>query len=205
MLLQINSNDAFWLQKRPCLLKETENIYFMVPCIPIKRRKLHFQAYGVNVIYRVERDRWWRKISCGSSVQWYHRSQCQWRNPPQTIWSPKRSINTCSCACVVFLLHMDRPCGQSDPLWSNLVHHLLLIPKPRGVICGNGSKTQSREMNYKPIYLSRPFLSVTAIIRANSFRFWENEGCIPSNFQFGSGHYGHDECLNSPSSSPHFS
>lgn len=117
----------------------------------------------------------------------------------------KRSINTCSCACVMFLLHMHCPSGQSDPLWLKLVHHLLLMPKQRRVICEKGFKTQSREMNFKPIYLSWPCLSVTAIIRANSFRFWENEGCIPSNFQFRSGHYGHDECLNSPSSSPHFS
>lgn len=82
---------------------------------------------------------------------------------------------------------------------------ILLMPNHWEVVCGmDGSKTHTHR-NELPYLFIQAFLSITAIIRTNSFKFWENEGSIPSNFQFGSGNYGHDECLNSPSSSFHFS
>lgn len=102
-------------------------------------------------------------------------------------------------------VHIHFHVGSPTCMWPHLLHHLLLMPKHWEVICGNRSKTRTN-INELPSYLFiQAFLSITAIIRPNSFKFWENEECIPSNFQFGSGNYGHDECLNSPSSSSHFS
>lgn len=107
---------------------------------------------------------------------------------------------SCSCSHIC-------PCGQSD-LEARLVESrssFIVDAKTLRRWCVR-MDLRHKSWNELPSYLFiQALLSITAIIRANLFRFWENEGCIPSNFQFGSGHYGHDECLNSPSFSAHFS
>lgn len=97
-------------------------------------------------------------------------------------------------------------CGQSDPdapvATSFVIYCSRQNTKKRCV----RMDVRHKHRHKLPFYLFiEAFLSITAIIRTNLFKFWGNEGCIPSNFQFGSGNYGHDEYLNSPSSSSHFS
>lgn len=135
---------CFWLQQRPGCQRKVRIFILRLPHIPIKTRKLHFQACGVNVIYRLERDRWWEWKPHVATLQWYHCSQCQWRNPPKTVRGQIKSINTCSCASITFLFTYV----SVRPVWSwysNLVHHLLLTPKHPEVMFGNGSKTQAQK------------------------------------------------------------
>lgn len=68
MLLQINTDEAFGSGNNPAYQRKEKIFILWLPHITIKTRKLHFQACGVNVIYRVERDRWWSENLSG--VQW---------------------------------------------------------------------------------------------------------------------------------------
>lgn len=85
MLLQINTDEAFGSGNNPAYRRKERLFILWLPHIPIKTRKLHFQACGVNVIYRVERDRWWSE-----NLMWQQRAMLpllpvQWRNSPQTV------------------------------------------------------------------------------------------------------------------------
>lgn len=198
MLLQMNTeNDSgsYFCQSKGGIF------ILWLPHIPIKTWRLHFQACCINVIHRVKRDRWWSE-----TLMW----QCCAMVPLQPVPMKKSSQHhprpdyiyqyTFMCLFKYTFMWAAQSC-----MWPHLLHHLLLMPKHWEVICGNRSKTCTNK-NELPSYLFiQAFLSITAIIKPNSFKFWENEECIPSNFQFGSGNYGHDECLNSPSSSSHFS
>lgn len=73
--------------------------------------------------------------------------------------------------------------------------------KAKTLKCANGSETRRNELSS---HLFTPaLLSITVIIRIYSNFEKMRDAFLPI-FQFGSGNYGHDECLNSPSPPPHF-
>lgn len=49
---------CFWPRQHNGCQRKERIFILRLPHIPIKIRKLHFQACGINAIYRVERDRW---------------------------------------------------------------------------------------------------------------------------------------------------
>lgn len=197
---------CFWLQQLPGCQRKERMYILQLHHIPIKTRKLHFQVCGINIIYRVK-----RQMAEGNS-------QVATLCNGTTAASANEEIHPKpSEARLDLLIHIyvhlscayshTCSCGQSDPGCTR--GHISLI-----IYCSRQNTEKwyvwmhlrHQHRNELPFYLFiQAFLSITTIIRTNSFKFWENEGCIPSNFQFGSGNYGHDECLNSPSSSSHFS
>jgi len=161
---------------------------------------------------------------CKCNIKSWKRQMVEWKSHVVTVCNGTTAASANeeilpkpSKARLYLLIHVHvylscfcshtHPCGQPDSGYSSgrilfIIHCWCQNPESWYM----GMDLKHKYSNELPSYLFiQAFLSITAIIRAKSFRFWENEGCNPFNFQFGSGHYGHDECLNSPSSSSHFS
>lgn len=94
-----------WLHLHPGCQRKERIFILRLPHIPIKTRMLHFQACGINVIYKLKETDGGLNVSCGNAVQWYLCSQGQWRNPPKSFQGQITSVNTCSCASIMCCSH----------------------------------------------------------------------------------------------------
>lgn len=124
------------------------------------------------------------KLSGGNTVQWYHCSQCQWRNPPNTIPGQITSINTCSCASIMRLFtYMFM---QTVWFWHTSGHILFIMYCLRQNTenwCGCGIDLRHEHRDELPSYLFiQAFLSITAIISITHSDFEKMKDAFPPIF-----------------------